>query len=371
MTHALIIGKFYPPHAGHHRLIRTALDECDEVTVLVMASTVESVPARDRAVWLGAEHEDAQLRVLTVPCDAPLDVTSETVWRAQVAVVVAALRVAGAPPVDVVYSGEAYGDELAARFGAKHRKVERTGSATQFRREPITHWWSLAPGTRAGLATRAIVVGAESTGTTTVSRALAEHYRGRGGVWSATEWVAEFGRDYTEIKWSAEGQLAERAGRTPPALEDIVWTVDDFDAVAAEQTRREDDAARRTSPLLVCDTDAFATAVWERRYLGDQARSGQIWTQSPALPRRDVYLVTDHEDVPWHDDGLREGNLEIRAAMTGWFVDALTRAGHSWVLLTGSLDERVDLAVRTIDQLLSTRLTLHEPLRGPGFEPPA
>lgn len=371
MTHALIIGKFYPPHAGHHRLIRTALAECDEVTVLVMASAAESIPACDRAAWLRAEHDDAQLRVLTVPCDAPLDVTSEPVWRAQVALMAAALRVAGTPPVDVVYSGEAYGDELAARFGAKHRRVERTGSATQFRREPAAQWWSLAPGTRAGLATRVIVVGAESTGTTTVSRALAAHYRACGGVWSATEWVAEYGRDYTEIKWSAERRLAEQAGRTPPALDDIVWTVEDFDAVAAEQTRSENDAARRTSPLLVCDTDAFATAVWERRYLGSDARTGQRWAQSPQLPRRDVYLVTDHEDVPWHDDGLREGDLQIRAAMTDWFIDALTRAGQSWVLLTGSLDERLDLAVRTVDQLLCSRMGFAAPLHGPGFEPTA
>src|SRR5712671_546934 len=34
----------------------------------------------------------------------------------------------------------------------------------------------------------------------------------------------------------------------------------------------------------------------------------------------------------WHDDGLREGDLAVRAAMTGWFTTALTVAGHSWVL---------------------------------------
>jgi hypothetical protein len=41
--------------------------------------------------------------------------------------------------------------------------------------------------------------------------------------------------------------------------------------------------------------------------------------------------------VHWHDDGLREGDLAIRAAMTGWFTGMLTAAGHSWVLLTGNL----------------------------------
>jgi hypothetical protein len=64
---------------------------------------------------------------------------------------------------------------------------------------------------------------------------------------------------------------------------------------------------------------------------------------------------------------MREGDLTVREEMTGWFADALTAAGHSWVLLTGPLDARVDIAVRTVDQLLKHRMTFGEPLTGPGF----
>ena len=66
---------------------------------------------------------------------------------------------------------------------------------------------------------------------------------------------------------------------------------------------------------------------------------------------------------------MREGDLDVRAAMTGWFADALTRAGHSWVLLTGTEADRVGLAERTTDQLLEFRLRFGEPLSGPGFRP--
>lgn len=210
------------------------------------------------------------------------------------------------------------------------------------------------------------MVGAESTGTTTVSQRLADIYRARGGVWDATGWVPEYGREFTEIKWEREKRAARADGRPEPELDDVDWNAGDFDEVAAEQTRREDAAARAGSPLLVCDTDAFATSVWERRYLGPAARPLPPWAAD--LARRDVYLLTDHVGVPWHDDGLREGDLEIRAAMTTWFEDALTAAGHSWVLLTGSLDERVALALRTTDQVLASRLRLAAPLSGPGFE---
>ena len=105
---------------------------------------------------------------------------------------------------------------------------------------------------------------------------------------------------------------------------------------------------------MVCDTDAFVTSVWERRYLGGRARGPQSWA-TMALPPRDVYLLTSHEGVPWHDDGLREGDLAVRAAMTGWFTTALTAAGHSWVLLTGTLDERLALATRVTDYVLRSR----------------
>ena len=41
--------------------------------------------------------------------------------------------------------------------------------------------------------------------------------------------------------------------------------------------------------------------------------------------------------------------------MTGWFARALTDAGHSWALLTGSADERLALAVRVTDGVLARR----------------
>jgi HTH-type transcriptional regulator, transcriptional repressor of NAD biosynthesis genes len=106
----------------------------------------------------------------------------------------------------------------------------------------------------------------------------------------------------------------------------------------------------------VCDTDALATSVWERRYLGARARGPQPWATT-LLPRHDVYLLTSHEGVPWHDDGLREGDLAVRKQMTGWFADALTAAGQSWVLLTGSLAHRLSFAARVTDYVLGQRLS--------------
>ena len=43
-----------------------------------------------------------------------------------------------------------------------------------------------------GAVKRVVIIGAESTGKTTLARALAEHYK--------TPWVPEFGRFYTEAR---------------------------------------------------------------------------------------------------------------------------------------------------------------------------
>jgi len=358
--HGLVVGKFYPPHRGHQYLIDRAAALCARVTVLVMAAGSETPPLADRVAWLQASC--ARLPAVTVagvPCDVPVDFGSKAIWAAQVAVMRAALEGNGRPPVDAVVSSEPYGDELAARFGAKHvcidpGRVTVPVSARQIRSDLAGCWDDLLAPVRAGLAARVTVVGAESTGTSTIAESVAEEYRRRGGVWARTRCVAEAGRDYTLTKWQQARAAAAASGRPDPPLDALQWTAADFDAIAAEQTRRENQAATAGSPLLVCDTDAFATSVWERRYLSGRARGLQPWATTD-LPRHDVYLLTSHEGVPWQDDGLREGDLEVRAAMTGWFAKALTAAGHSWVLLTGSLAERLALAVRVTEEMLARR----------------
>lgn len=346
--HGLVVGKFYPPHVGHHHLIRTMAARCERSTVLVEAAAIESVSLAERVAWLAEVHPD--VTVYGVPCDVPVDFGDEHVWTAQVAIMRAAL---GGEAVDAVFTSEKYGDELAARLGATHVAVDPArqavpASASVIRADLAGNWDLLHPVVRGGLAVRMVLVGAESTGTTTISSQLAERFRARGGVWARTACVAEFGREYTELKW-----LRDRT----PRLDDLVWTHEDFDVIAVAQTTRENTAAQHGSPLLVCDTDAFATSIWERRYLGADARP-----LIASVPRHDIYLVTDHVGVPWHDDGMREGDLAVRAAMTDWFITELTAAGHSWALLTGSIDERLRLATAIADQLLAWRASFADPL---------
>ncbi|WP_305095169.1 AAA family ATPase [Prescottella sp. R16] len=356
--HALVIGKFYPPHRGHHHLVRSAARIADHVTVVVMASAAETIPLDDRVTWMRQTHaSDAAVTVTGIVCDAPMDLESETVWAAQVACMRAAVRQVDETPIDAVVSSEKYGDELARRFGATHvcidaGRVAHPISGTACRADLAGRWDQLGEYTRAGLAARIVVLGAESTGTTTVSRALAQRYRSRGGGWARTGWVPEYGRQATVDKLDAL-----RAVRPDATMDDLVWTGDDFAHIAAEQSRTEERAARTGSPVLICDTDAFATTVWERRYLGTDSRRAQ----EGLTERRALYLLTDHVGVPFVQDGIRDGE-HVRAEMTRWFEDALTATRRSWVLLTGPLPERVALAERVVDLALAQRSSFGVPL---------
>ena len=353
--HGLVLGKFYPPHAGHHHLVRSALEHCDHLTVLVCAASVESVPLRERVRWMEEVHDTAWVQ--GVVDDVPMDLHDPAIWDAHMAIFKEGVSY-WPVPVDVVFTSEGYGDELAHRFDAQHVCVDpdRTAfpvSGTAVRKDPVAHWDQLAGPVRAWLTRRVVVLGAESTGTTTMARALAEHYQRRGGVWAATRWVPECGRDYSEEK------LAALRSEWPQARwEDVEFTSDEFPVIAKRQNRRENRYARGGSPVLFCDTDSFATTVWHERYVG--GRSPRVEEIADRVGH-DLWLLTDHEGVPFEDDGLRDGE-ELRPWMTARFRDELTRTGRRFLMLTGSHEERLATAVTAVDTLLAEGWDLADPL---------
>jgi HTH-type transcriptional regulator, transcriptional repressor of NAD biosynthesis genes len=356
-SHALVLGKFYPPHAGHHRLVRAAAARSRRTTVAVLGATAESIPLADRVRWLADEHaSDAGVAVIGDVDDHPIDYHDDATWELHMGVVRSVLSrraIADGDPaqavVDVVFSSEDYGTELARRLGVKHvlldpdRIVVRV-SGTAVRADTPANWAHLAPATRAGLCARVVVVGAESTGTTTLSRALAAHYR--------TEWVGEEGRQHTEDKLAAATALD---GGTPPPLDDLVWTVGDFVDVARRQAAQEDRAARRSGAILVCDNDAWAATVWCERYLG-VSHPLVTTDRRPAL-----YLLTDHVGVPFEQDGWRDGEHR-REWMTARFAELLAARGVPWVKLTGAREHRLRQAIAVCDDLVARHFRFSDPL---------
>ena len=358
MTTALVLGKFYPPHPGHLQLLRTALEGHDRVVVLCLGATFDTDPPERRLRALVEDAAAAGLDTARILGRAgfdhtPFDLTDATVWAAHLEVFRAFL--ADFPDLDAVVTSEAYGWRLAAGLGVRHVSCDpdRTlipASATAVRADPIRAWPALGPGTRRMLASRIVVLGAESTGTTTVAIALAERLRARGAAWAQTRLVSEFGREVTARK-----QRDTATGDGPLPLS-VAWTAADFSEIVTTQAWLEDEAAGVGGPALICDTDAFATPVWERRYLGTAAA-----LDPSELGRADVYLVTHHEGVPFLQDGARDGE-HLRAAMTAAFVEQLIAHRRPFSVLTGTLEQRIGLAERITDTTVARRLAFSDPI---------
>lgn len=362
--HALVIGKFYPPHLGHLGLIEYAMRCADQVSVLVLHSSVESIPGADRARWIRETFAGTdRVRILEGRDDLPVDYESESAWEGHVAIMKEILAQADArerwPAVDTVCTSEPYGQEMARRFGAVSRQYDAKRefdptSGTAVRSDIVGNWHFLAPAARAGLCRRVVVVGAESSGTTTLSVDLHRALVAREGGWARTRWVPEYGREY-----SADLQARQRAQNLSHLPSDFPWNELDFREICRVQLRLEEEAAREGSPVLVCDTDGLATCLWQERYMG--FISDWVRGFATALPPRALYLLTSHEGVEFEDDGLRD-QPHLRAGMTQRFREVLAAGDVPWVEVSGTPAQRLQRALALVDQDRETAFRFADPL---------
>lgn len=316
MIRGVSVGKFLPPHLGHSHMINTAKSQCDELTVLICDGPEYTIPVELRKQWLETMHSDVKFIV----AKDILDDNDSKGWAAYT------IKLLGFKP-DKAFTSEDYGKDWVQYMGGEHVMVDHDRktvpiSATAIRNDPWANWQYLDKTVRGYFSRRIVVVGAESTGTTTLAQALSKHYK--------TAWVPEYGRTYTEKLES---------------LEDYVWTTDDFVKIAKEQNKQEDLAAQNNK-LLFCDTDSFATSIWHERYMG--ARSHGV--EDLALGRRyDIYLLTD-VNIPFVQDGIRDGE-HLRRWMHERFKEKMYFWDKPFVVISGNPEQRLKQAIEVVDKI--------------------
>lgn len=174
---------------------------------------------------------------------------------------------------------------------------------------------------------RFAIVGAESTGKTTMARALAKRL---GEVASLqTAWVGEVLREW-----------CDHHGRTPRP--------DEQAAIAVEQARRID-AAALTCDIVVCDTTPLMTAVYSAMLFGDSS----LIEQAIAFQRRcDLTLLTAL-DLPWIADGLQRDGPHVRQPVDRLLRTLLAEHDIRWRLVDGAGDARLAAALDAVVPLLA------------------
>jgi NadR type nicotinamide-nucleotide adenylyltransferase len=314
----LVVGEFLPPHVGHAYLIRTARSGSRVVHVCVADHPAHQIPGRVRGQWLSAAFPDTHVHVVPAAyIDGDLDLYAEHIHDA----------IGGRP--DLLYSSAEYGAGLADRLGAEAIRVEQVRhavpiTAPAIREDPVRMWRYILPEAKVGLCRRICLNGAGSTGKTTLARRLADHYD--------TDWVREYGRDYTVEK------VAAGTGGT--------WDTADLVHIAHMQQVLEDEATRLAGPLLFCDTDALATQLWHERYVGHMDAEIQALVDAR---RYDLYVLCGDE-IPLEDDGVRDTD-ELRGWMQQRFREELDKRPEPWIEVRGQVAERLDAVVAEIGRL--------------------
>ncbi len=319
----LIVGKFYPPHRGHKYLIDFGRAHVDQLNVIICQKPHERPSGELRAAWLREIHPDVNVILI----DDVYDEQDSKIWAEN------SIRWLGFVP-DVVFTSEDYGERFAAFLGCEHVLVDQTRTAvpisgTKIRFDALKYWDYLEPTVRGWYAKRICLVGAESTGKTTMARELAAHYQ--------TNWVSEYGREYTEQRLALEGNFR--------------WRSEEFIHIAQQQCELENLAARSANKVLICDTDAFATGVWHRRYLGE--RSLEVENIAARHRSPDLYLLTD-VNTPFEQDGTRDGEM-VREWMHHTFVEELTKQKRNYRYIEGTPEKRLEIAVLAINEILLSK----------------
>ncbi|MCB9230630.1 MAG: ATP-binding protein [Bacteroidia bacterium] len=162
------------------------------------------------------------------------------------------------------------------------------------------------------------LVGAESSGKTTLARELAQHFN--------TVWVPEFLRSY----------FVEKGG---------ILKAEDTPVTILGQLDLEKNIAKSARGYLFCDTCPLQSLVYYRHYFGEIPPELMPYYSDPAY---DLYLLL-LPDLGWENDLQRE-SAEVQKKIHQDLEKELIRLNLPFVRIEGRGRTRLEAAVKAIEQ---------------------
>ncbi|MBX0291096.1 ATP-binding protein [Hymenobacter sp. HSC-4F20] len=179
---------------------------------------------------------------------------------------------------------------------------------------------------------RVALTGPESTGKTTLSRLLAEHYR--------TAWAPEYARQYLE-KQGPRYTLAD--------LEEIARGQLDAEASAVAT------ATRLGRPVVFCDTDLLVIKIWAEHAFGQCPD----WIKTQMERQHYDLVLLLNVDLPWEPDPLRE-HPNHRQYFFELYQRELRDQFANFAEISGTACQRLEAACFHVDALLGKSTELLE-----------
>lgn len=315
MTRGLVLGKFAPFHRGHELLIKRSIERCDETVVLVYDSPeVTRIPLETRCGWITMLYPEA---VVIAGHDSPSEAgKSLEIMRKQEKYIQSVVPL----PITHFFCSEWYGAHVSASLNAMDVRVDEARlavpvSGTQIRSNPYEYRRYLSSVVYHDLYRRVVLLGAESTGKSTLAEALAKSFE--------TVHVPEHGRDFWMKHKDEDGLLS------PLQLLQL----------AREHRELEDSISLNANRIVFIDTDARTTRLYSKWY-----HKGVVLPELSSLAdeceTRYHLTVLSGDDIPYVDDGTRAGELRRRTAQAE-IRDELAASGCDWIEAVGSVEERV------------------------------
>lgn len=166
-----------------------------------------------------------------------------------------------------------------------------------------------------------LISGPESTGKSSLTRALADYFD--------SPFVNEYAREYLD-------QLHRP------------YKKEDLNEIAKSQIKMEDLALKTSSELLLIDTDLTVIHIWSQEKYG----STDPWILEEIQKRAyDLYLIPDI-DLEWSFDPQRE-NPNDRERLLKLYQNSFKQRNISYHMVRGEGDERVQNAIEIIKRELN------------------
>lgn len=342
------IGKFKPFHRGHELMISMAAAELDELTVIVADSENNEydgdlyIPLSFRyAMVKDAVRHLSNVRVVkhidaygdAQEYDEHGTAIDEGFWKYWIDKFITL-----APDANYFVSSDRYGQEAARRMTKNHffREVSWYPvdpdrelvdiSATRIRQDPFANWKYIHPSFRQMFGKRVLVIGPESSGKTTLTKALGKALN--------SPVVPEYGRTLSEAK---------NNNLTP----------DDFLEIANRHHEMELFAIRNSETgVVISDTDIYTTYLFSEIYLQHPLEE----LKRKHTPSWYHLVILLPPEIEWDNDGTRVmPDYLPRYDFFKKLCHAYDRHPNAWVMHgVTDLNDRVNFVCIKVAELLES-----------------
>ncbi len=168
------------------------------------------------------------------------------------------------------------------------------------------------------------ILGAESTGKTTLAQALAAHFN--------SPWVAEYLRDFCDEK-----KRTPRIGEQRHIMEVQI----------AREQRVLTLATANHAPFVFCDTAPLLTAIYSEYVFADTS----LYIEAKALHARYAITIVLTPDIAWVEDGLQRAGEHVRDDIHRLIKHALGEINVTTVEVSGQGGLRTKNAIDGLQNL--------------------